>query len=390
MIKSLDYKTIQDITKGTCEADREYRKKAYEIFSALPDPHWKRVNIDGVNLPYYKDYKLAAIKNENTDGILVKEFIKSFEIINRDMLNTIESKKFGVDDKFINMAKAFYNTGFYIKIETHKTIEKPVIIDFVAADEENDTIIDNNIIEAETGSSITIVFDYDSHTKGFHNGKTMVIAKEGAIVNIVKVQRFSNNFDNFDNNIVILGKDATVNWTNIELGSRVSAFDVTSYLDERGGNFNVRSAFLGTGDQKYDMSYKAYHTAQRTTSSVDLKGALKDSAKAVFRGNIDIRKGAKKARADESETVLLLDKTVKSDAIPALFCAEDDVQANHSASAGQIDENKLYYIMSRGFSLEEAKLLMVQANLNPVIDLIPYDPIKQIIIKDYIGRRIMS
>lgn len=389
MVKSLDYKTIQDITKDTCEADREYRKKAYEIFSSLPTPRWKRIDTDDINLPYYKNYMLAALKNSNVDGISVKDIKKSFEIINKDMLNAIESKNFGVDEKFVNMAKAFYNTGFYIKVDTGKEIGKPVIVDF-AADDENDTVIDNNIIEAETGSSITVVFDYSSHTKGFHNGKTVVIAKERATVNIVKIQRFGDDFDNFDNNIVVAGRDATVNWTNVELGSKVNAFDVTAYLDEIGSSFNVRSAFLGIRDQKYDMSYRVYHTAQRTTSSVDLKGALKDSARAVFRGNIDIRKGAKKAKADESETVLLLDKTVKSDAIPALFCAEDDVQANHSASAGQIDESKLYYIMSRGLSLEEAKLLMVQANLNPVVDLIPYDPIKEIIIKDYIGRRILS
>jgi len=350
---------------------------------------WKRPETDDIRLPYYKNYKLGSLKNGNNAGIFIKEIAKGSEISNRDMLKAVKSRESGVDHKIANMAKVFYNAGFYIKIDEGKTIEKPIVIDF-AADDENDTIIDNNIIEAGENSAVTVIIDYNSGAEGFHNGQTMVIAKQGASINVVKVQRFGDNFNNFDNNIVIAGKDAAVNWTNIELGSKVSAFDVTAYLDEINGNFSVRSAFLGTGNQQYDMSYKAYHIAQRTTSNVDLKGALKDSAMAVFRGNIDIIKGAKKAKANESETVLLLNKTVKCDAIPALFCGEDDVQANHSASAGQIDENKLYYIMSRGFSLEEAKLLMVQANLNPVIDLIPYNPTKEIVIKDYIERRILS
>jgi len=100
-----------------------------------------------------------------------------------------------------------------------------------------------------------------------------------------------------------------------------------------------------------------------------------------------MKRGAKKAKGNESEVVLLLDKTVRSDAIPALWCSEDDVQANHSASAGQIDENKLYYMMSRGLSIDEAKLLMVEASFNPVIDTLPSDTMRESI-RDYIGRRI--
>lgn len=367
---------------------KEYREKYFSDFSKKDFPKWKRTKIDYIKFNGYKEYNGASLKNAQKETFKINEITKELINVKKSVLD-LTDRPFGVDEKFVNMVKAFYNCGFYINAQKDKITEKPVVIDYIA-DEKNNNIIDYNIIEAEPYSKITIIFDYNSGNNGFHNGITAVIAKEGATVNIVKIQRFGDEFQDFDNNIVFSGKDAAVNWSNIVIGAKSSIFDVTSYLEETGGSFTSKSIFLGVDSQKYDMSYKVFHYAPRTVSSVDLKGALKGTSKAVFRGDIDIKKGAKKAKADESETVLLLDKTVKSDSIPALFCKEDDVVANHSASAGQIDQNKLYYIMSRGFSMEEAKLLMVQAILNPVIDLIPYDPIREIIIKSHIGRRILK
>lgn len=268
----------------------------------------------------------------------------------------------------------------------NSNIKLPIAVNY-AVNGDDDTIIDLNLIIAERASNMTVMFDYSSEKRGFHNGLTVVIAKDGSNVNIVKIQRLSDDSSNFDNNIIITGNDASVRWTQVDLGSRVDAYDITAELEGTGSSAYLNSIFLGTKNQSHDMSYKVNHIAPRTESNVDVKGALKDTSKAVFRGNLDMKRGAKKAKGNESEVVLLLDKTVRSDAIPALWCSEDDVQANHSASAGQIDENKLYYMMSRGLSIDEAKLLMVEASFNPVIDTLPSDTMRESI-RDYIGRRI--
>jgi FeS assembly protein SufD len=343
----------------------------------------KRIPLEEIQRPAYKNYDAASVKDSEQEGV-------SIERINEDILNNFTTDKvYGIDRGLVEEAEKDYNTGFYIKISSGKEIKKPLVFDYIA-DSQNDLLIDYNVIEVEPHSKVTIVFDYNSGEKGFKNGITRLVAKEGSAVNIVKIQRLGDGFSDFDNCLVEVGEKAAVNWSNVVIGAHISAFDVSVYLSEEGGNFTAKSVFLGVDSQVYDMSYKVYHYAPKTISSVDLKGALKGSAKATFIGNIDIKKGAKKAKAEENETVLLLDKTVRSIAIPALYCAEEDVQANHSASAGQIDENKLYYVMSRGFSLEEARLLMVQAVLNPVIDLIPYDPIREIILRGHIGRRIIK
>ncbi|WP_085113404.1 Fe-S cluster assembly protein SufD [Thermoanaerobacterium sp. PSU-2] len=386
MIKSLDYNTIQDIIKEGGSEEKELRVKGYEVFSKVPMPMWKRVKLDDVHIPYYKEYKSAVIGNDAQEGLVVNPLTKA---LMDDDLNAIKSAldhNFGVDEKFKNMVLAFYNTGYSIRALPNSNVKLPVTVNYSAVGDD-DTIIDLNLIIAERLSNLTVVFDLASDKRGFHNGLTAVIAKDGASVNIVKIQRFSDDSSNFDNNIIITGNDATVKWTQIDLGGKVDAYDVTAELEGAGSSAYFSSIFLGAYDQSHDMSYRVNHIGVRTESNVDVKGALKDKARAVFRGNLDMKRGAKKAKGNESEVVLLLDKTVRSDAIPALWCSEDDVQANHSASAGQIDENKLFYMMSRGLSMEEAKLLMVEASFNPVIDTLPDDDLKEAV-RSYIGRRI--
>jgi Fe-S cluster assembly scaffold protein SufB len=114
-----------------------------------------------------------------------------------------------------------------------------------------------------------------------------------------------------------------------------------------------------------------------------------DESKKVFRGNLDFKTGAKRSKGIEEEYVILLDPNVKSDSLPALMCDEDDVQGEHAASAGQIDKNKLFYLMTRGLSEREAKKLIVEAQFKPIIDNIPIENLRNIINSE-ISRRLTN
>ena len=101
---------------------------------------------------------------------------------------------------------------------------------------------------------------------------------------------------------------------------------------------------------------------------IEVYGALKDNAKKAFKGTIDFKTGCKKAKGNENEYCMLLSKSAKSKALPMLLCSEEDVQGTHSNSAGKIDEEKLYYIMTRGISKEDAQKLIVKAKFNSVLE----------------------
>lgn len=109
----------------------------------------------------------------------------------------------------------------------------------------------------------------------------------------------------------------------------------------------------------------------------------------IFKGTLDFKKGASRSKGIEEEYAILLDKTVKADAIPLLLCEEDDVEGQHAASAGQIDSDKLFYLMSRGLDEKEAKKLIVEASFTPIIDKIPMEYLKEEITKE-IHRRIVN
>lgn len=101
-----------------------------------------------------------------------------------------------------------------------------------------------------------------------------------------------------------------------------------------------------------------------------------DRSKKTFRGTLDFKKGCKKSKGEEEEYTVLLSPHVINKSVPILLCTEEDVDGQHAASAGRIDENKLFYIMSRGFSETEAKKLVIEAAFNPIINQIPSEEIK--------------
>ena len=105
-------------------------------------------------------------------------------------------------------------------------------------------------------------------------------------------------------------------------------------------------------------------------------------SKKHFKGTIDFKKGCKKATGNENEACMLLSETAKSLALPMLLCSEEDVEGNHSSSAGKIGEKELFYIMSRGFELKEAQKLLVRANFNKILENIKNEDLKNIVLKE--------
>ncbi|MDI6601211.1 MAG: Fe-S cluster assembly protein SufD [Thermoanaerobacteraceae bacterium] len=359
-----------------------YRESGFERFSRLNIPSWKRLNLNGLDLPEYKGYDRLQVTG---DGIDVENIMDcGMEEDIREIMQ--DGQAFGVDEKFVSMVDSFFNTGVVIRVPKGYNSSVPVMVHYPS---DGDLILDQNVIIAEPFTSVSIIIDHEaiSEAGAFHNGITRVIAKEGSKVNLMKVQRLSDTSFNFDSVIGITGRDAAINWSVVELGSAKSAVSYTTYMNEQGGENNTKGIFFVDDRRRLDLSFKVNHIAPNTTSDIDIRGALKDEAYSIFRGDLDIKRGAKKAKGNEKESVILLDRTVRSDAIPALKCAEDDVEAGHAASCEELDKNTLYYMMSRGLSLDEARMMLVEASFNPIIDAIPDDGLKNAI-REVIKRRL--
>ena len=198
------------------------------------------------------------------------------------------------------------------------------------------------------------------------------------------MNKVSNNFMSIQNNFE---ENAKVNYTIVDFGGKNS---ITNYYSNLLGDFSdntLNTIYLGKEDQLFDLNYIAELRGKKTNIDIEVQGALKDKAKKHFKGTIDFKKGCKKATGNENEACMLLSDTAKSLALPMLLCSEEEVEGNHSSSAGKIGEKELFYIMSRGFELKEAMKLMVRARFNEILERIENEELKNQII-DEIEKRL--
>ena len=385
-------KLVDNLTTGQSNLLSSRRRDNFDDFEDLTQADFKRINLFDYHFPEYNPYNKDYLKEKKgQDKLLTKKMTDNLnneeEILNYlDQFNDKEVEKGnqGLDQKYLAMAKTFYNTGLFIKTPKNVEVKLPVEI-FYELDEDNPFLIDNNLIVAEENSKLTIVIDYrmqDQKLEAFHNGLTRVIVKDNAVLNIVKVQRFNNQSDHFDSNISLVSNQGELNWIPIELGGRNSVTNNENTLMDDGSRASISSVYFADGERKMDLGFKMNHQGRHSSSEIESKGVLKDRAQKVFRGDLYFQKGAGQSKGSEKEEVLLLDKTVDSDSIPALFSEEDNVEGEHAVSAGQIDQQRLFYLMSRGMTKEEAKQLMVEATFNPIFDKIPLNDLKGSVIND--------
>lgn len=189
----------------------------------------------------------------------------------------------------------------------------------------------------------------------------------------------SNNFLAIENDFV---ENAKINYTIVDFGGKHSITNYYSNLQGDNCDNQLNTIYLGKENQVFDLNYIGELRGKKSNIDIEVQGALKDTSKKHFKGTIDFKKGCKKATGNENEACMLLSDTAKSIALPMLLCSEEEVEGNHSSSAGKIGEKELFYIMSRGFELKEAMKLMVRARFNQILEKIENEELREEILQE--------
>jgi FeS assembly protein SufD len=270
------------------------------------------------------------------------------------------------------------NCGFSLKVKANKTIEELIYIDY-ELNCKNPKIVDKNLIVLEEKSTVNVLIKYTSTDESiyYHNGFTKIHAKKYSTVNIFIVQNLNYNTNHFNSLFSKVEEGAKINLIPIELGAKKAITNYSSDLVGDNSESTISSIYYGDEDRLIDINFKMTHIGKKTTSNIDIKGVLADNAKKTFRGTLDFKTGSAKSKGSEEEYVMLLSKNVRNNSIPLLLCSEHDVEGQHAASAGKIDEDALFYLMSRGISEINAKKLMIEAYITPIIDKIPTEDLRQ-------------
>ena len=248
--------------------------------------------------------------------------------------------------------------------------------------EDDCTLVENIEILSKEKSNSTIIIKYISsdNQKYYHNGIIRVNSEKNSKVNIILVNMLNLNSTNLlsiENNVE---ENSNVNYTIVDFGGKTSITNYYSNVLGKEAKANLNSIYLGTGEQIFDINYIAELFGEKSEANIEVQGALKDNAKKNFKGTIDFKKGCKKAKGNENEFCMLLSDKAHSKALPMLLCTEEDVEGNHSSSAGKIEDDILFYIMSRGISEKDAMKLIVKAKFNKILETIKDENLKELIL----------
>ncbi len=332
------------------------------------------------------------INNIKLEDINVPENIQPFENVtitgeNLEIDNNTSNIKltYGLSEYFTKQVKEQANQKIKLEISNKTTTFQMVEFKF---DEENISLVEDIEIIANENAKSTIVIKYlsDKEINAYHNGIIRISAKKGSNVDIV-IANFmnaqSNNFISIENN---LGENSKVKYTIVDFGGKNNITNYYSNLIGEKSDNTINTIYLGKENQLFDLNYIGELRGEKSNINIEVQGALKDKAKKHFKGTIDFKKGCKKAKGNENEDCMLLSDTARSLALPMLLCSEEDVEGNHSSSAGKIGEKELFYIMSRGFELKEAMKLMVRARFNKILKNIKDENLKQEILEEIDSR----
>ena len=270
-------------------------------------------------------------------------------------------------DKFLAFHNAFFSTGMVIRIPENSSFT-PVVINTRFQESRIEFIF----VIAEKNSRITII-DKAEGNAGYRSQVVHIVAEQGAEVKYVSTQHCSDTTANILYKEAVVGRNATVTLIDCCFGSGFARSATRTLLQETGAQAKNYGLFFGTGKQVFDISTQTIHQASSTISKMLTKGALSGSAKTIYRGLVRIEPNASKCSGHQKEETLLLSKQAEVDAVPYLEINNNDVKCSHGATVCQPDKEKIFYLMSRGLSEQEAKKSIVQGFFEPVISEVEDD-----------------
>lgn len=277
---------------------------------------------------------------------------------------------------------AIKKAGIPLKVITTKKgvkVDKPVKITYKAGEENS---LNSHIIYVSEGSELTLIEVFESENKENLLGlQTRVYVCENASIKLVRVNLLSDSTDHFDDLGFHLENDAKAELVQLELGGKRSYVGVRTELVGRKSEYRSATGYLCKGDSLLDMNFVTNEWGKKVSSNMDASGVLLDNSTKVYRGTIDFKEGAKGASGFEKEDTLLFSPNIINKSVPLILCHEEDVEGDHGATIGRIDEKLLFYIKSRGIDEKAAKQLMTEAYINAVTEQIGDDETEGKVIK---------
>jgi len=404
---------------------REQQHAAWEKFESIPRPTrkdqpWRFSNVDLLDLAPFKlsgtvsDQARAAIleQSDGLDEVAARLVFAGDQLLERDVVSEQLSKR-GVifqpleramvehadlfrkyfmstevslgSAKFAALHQALVSTGTFLFVPRGVEIDQPIeIFHWLAG--ENATVFPHLLLVTDELAKVTVIEHFrslDRNQRGFACGVNDLLAGPGAKVTYVCAQNWGDNVVALQMNTTAVDHDASAMSLNLNLGSRYSRFESLSRLVGEGARSDLLAVAVATNDQEFDARTLQDHISPHTASDLLYKNALDDRARCTFGGLIRVEPHAHFTDAYQKVRNLLLSDDSEANSMPGLEILADNVRCTHGATSGQINEEEMFYLRSRGIPVPVAQRLIVTGFLNEVVQRLD-----QAAIADYLNQLI--
>lgn len=281
--------------------------------------------------------------------------------------------------KFSALHGAFASGGAFLHVPEGVEITLP-FYSLMWMSEVGRAVFAHTLIVLERGASATFLDEYVSPPLGgqsFQSGVTEIILKEGARLFYMSLQNWGPEVWDISVKRALLEKDSSLESIVVSMGGELAKANVEMAMVGPGVKTNMLGLYFAGGRQHFDHHTLQDHIAPHDKSDLLYKGVLTGRSRTVFSGLIRVHPNAQKTDAYQANRNLVLSKKARADSIPNLEIMANDVRCTHGATVGQLDEEQLFYLMSRGLPRPEAVKLLVDGFFHPVLDRIPWPKVQE-------------
>lgn len=276
-----------------------------------------------------------------------------------------------IDGEYTSSIKDNFKSRIGLEYDKYLNIDLDVNKDITLDFNVNKPLVLNINITSKSNNTITIKYTGNSFAITKINTNLSNSNIKLNVINLLDQEAY--NFIEFTNDL----EDSYLTTNFIDLGGKVKLSNILTDLNSSNSSFDLNNLYLGSNEDIIDMNYLVNLNKSNTNSNMVVEGILKDNSKKSFKGTLDFKEGSSNSIGHENENCILLSDTAKSKSLPMMLCHEESVDGAHGVSTGKIDEDRLFYLMSRGLSKEESIRLILNANINKIIDNIDDDNLKE-------------
>src|SRR5512135_2121010 len=379
LLAEVDYDDIHYFVRASERAERSWDDVPEDVkktFDRLGIPEAERKFLSGVGAQYESEVVYHQVREDlEKQGVIFKDMdsgLREHEDLVREHFATVIPPN---DNKLAALNSAVWSGGSFVYVPEGVHVEMPLQAYF-RINTENMGQFERTLIIAEPGSYVHYVEGCTAPTyasDSLHSAVVEIKAMEGARVRYTTIQNWSKNVYNLVTKRAAAYRDATMEWVDGNLGSKVTMKYPAVLLMEPGARGDILSVAFASDGMHLDEGAKVTHLAPHTTSQILSKSVSKGTGRASYRGLVRINRGAHHTKSHVRCDALLLDEHARTDTYPTMRVEENQTEVGHEATVSKVGDDQLFYLMSRGLDETEAYSLIVNGFIEPITRELPME-----------------